>query len=371
MNWLRDVVRPKLNALVGGQKDIPDNLWHKCPSCGEMIFHRDLEKNLHVCQHCGHHMRISAQKRLELLFDEAAWTALDEPKTPQDPLKFKDRDRYTDRLKKARAKTGREDAVVAATGTIGGHPCVVALLDFDFMGGSMGIAVGEAILNAAKKAVEMNAPLIAITGSGGARMQEGILSLMQLPRTTVAVEMVKDAGLPYIVLLTDPTTGGVSASFAMLGDIQIAEPGAVIGFAGRRVIEQTIRETLPGDFQTAEYLLDHGMIDMVVRRKDLPETIGRIIGLLTEPTPDRDLLPAPDAADPDAPDAKDGAGSEAEPDAEAEAKAKDAAKAPAKPKTKAVGAAVVGESDSADAHSAADPAAAPETGEPETSAGPQ
>lgn len=297
MNWLRDVVRPKLNALVGGQKEIPDNLWHKCSNCGEMIFHRDLEKNLHVCQHCGHHMRIGAQKRLELLFDDGAYTAMEQPKTPQDPLKFRDRERYTDRLKKARAKTGRDDAVLAASGTIGGHTCVVALLDFDFMGGSMGIAVGEALLAAARKAVDLKAPLIAVTGSGGARMQEGILSLMQLPRTTVAVELVKDAGLPYIVLLTDPTTGGVSASFAMLGDIQIAEPGAVIGFAGRRVIEQTIRETLPGDFQTAEYLLDHGMIDMVVRRKDLAETLGRVIGLLTQTKPDRDLLPPPGSGD--------------------------------------------------------------------------
>jgi len=294
MNWLRDVVRPKLNALVGGQKEIPENLWHKCPSCSEMIFHRDMEKNLQVCQHCGHHMRINAKTRLTLLFDEGTYETLPEPKTPQDPLKFKDRERYSDRLKKARSKTGREDAVVAATGTIGGNTAVVALLDFDFMGGSMGIAVGEAFLQAARKAVELKAPLIAVTGSGGARMQEGILSLMQLPRTTVAVEEVKEAGLPYIVLLTDPTTGGVSASFAMLGDIQIAEPGAVIGFAGRRVIEQTIRETLPGDFQTAEYLYDHGMLDMVVHRSDLSETLGRIITLLMHTRPERELLPPPD-----------------------------------------------------------------------------
>ncbi|MHC8508076.1 MAG: acetyl-CoA carboxylase, carboxyltransferase subunit beta [Rhodospirillales bacterium] len=286
MNWLRDYVRPKLQNLVGGQKEIPENLWRKCPKCGEMIFHRDLEINLHVCQHCGHHMRINTEMRLGILFDEGDYELLPEPETPQDPLKFRDRERYTDRLKRTRAKTGREDAVAAAMGRIGGQKAVVALQDFSFMGGSLGVAAGEAFIEAAHKAVETGAPLIAVTCSGGARMQEGVLSLMQLPRTTVAVEHVKNAGLPYIVLMTDPTTGGVSASFAMLGDVQIAEPGAVIGFAGRRVIEQTIREDLPEDFQTAEYLLEHGMLDMVVRRADLRETLGRIIALLMDRPPE-------------------------------------------------------------------------------------
>lgn len=289
MNWLKNWVRPKLRELVG-QKDVPDHLWHKCPSCEEMIFHRDLEKNLHVCQHCGHHMRIGARKRFELLFDNAEYTTIELKQPVIDPLKFKDRKRYTDRLKEAQVKSGEKDAILVAHGKMGGTKTVIAALNFDFMGGSMGMAVGDGLIAAAHLAVVQQAPLIVIPASGGARMQEGILSLMQLARTTIAVEEVRDAGLPYIVLLADPTTGGVSASFAMLGDIAIAEPGAIIGFAGQRVIEQTIRETLPDGFQRAEYLLDHGMIDMVVRRSELRDELVRIVNLLRHPNPAADVL---------------------------------------------------------------------------------
>lgn len=279
MNWLTNYVRPKIRALYV-RKEVPDNLWHKCPSCEAMLFHRDLEENLHVCQHCGFHMRLDPVRRMATLFDGGEYTAADLPKSPVDPLKFRDQKRYTDRLKEAQTKTGRPDAVVVGTGTIGGLPAVVAAFDFGFMGGSMGIAVGEGILTAARLAVENKAPLIVVPASGGARMQEGILSLMQMPRTTVAVQLVKEAGLPYIVVLTDPTTGGVTASFAMLGDIHIAERGAQIGFAGARVIESTIRETLPEGFQRSEYLLEHGMVDMVVHRKDLRSTLSRVLDLL-------------------------------------------------------------------------------------------
>lgn len=282
MNWLTNYVRPKIRALVA-RKDVPDNLWHKCPNCEAMLFHRDLEENLSVCQHCGFHMRLDPLKRLETLFDGGEYHAIEVPKTPIDPLKFRDQKRYTDRLKEAQGKTGRNDAIVVGHGFMGGLPVVVAAFDFGFMGGSMGIAVGEGILAAAKAAVAQNAPLVVVPASGGARMQEGILSLMQMPRTTIAVEMVKEAGLPYVVVLTDPTTGGVTASFAMLGDVHIAERGAQIGFAGARVIESTIRETLPEGFQRSEYLLDHGMVDMVVHRKDLRSTLIRVLGLLTQP----------------------------------------------------------------------------------------
>ena len=247
-----------------------------------MIFHRDLEKNRRVCNHCGHHMRLDAVQRLEVLFDDSEYERIDLPKTPVDPLKFRDVKRYTDRIKDAHSKTGEDEAIIVAVGTIGGVRTVAAVLNFSYMGGSMGVGVGEGFVAAARKAVELGAPLLAVPSSGGARMQEGILSLMQMARTTVAVSEVKEAGLPYVVLLADPTTGGVSASFAMLGDIALAEPGAVIGFAGARVIEQTIRETLPEGFQRAEYLLEHGMLDMVVRRSELNERIGRILRLLTE-----------------------------------------------------------------------------------------
>ncbi|MDH5187473.1 MAG: acetyl-CoA carboxylase, carboxyltransferase subunit beta [Rhodospirillaceae bacterium] len=280
MNWLKDFVRPKLKELVSGGKETPENLWHQCPSCQQMIFHRDLEANIHVCQHCGHHLRIGVKKRLELLFDNGEYQTVELKTQVQDPLKFKDKKKYTDRLKEYQNKTGEKDALIIAHGKMSGMKVVIAAFNFDFMGGSMGIAVGEGIVTAARLAQVQDAALIIVPSSGGARMQEGALSLMQLPRTTIAVEEVKEQGLPYIVLLTDPTTGGVSASFAMLGDIQIAEPGCIIGFAGRRVIEQTIREELPNDFQKAEYLLEHGMIDMVVPRAELAETISRIISLL-------------------------------------------------------------------------------------------
>ena len=245
-----------------------------------MIFHRDLEKYHHVCQHCGHHMRIGSDARLSLLFNGDTYSSLELENTIADPLKFKDIKKYSDRLKDVRTKTGKKDAITVASGNISGHPIVVAVFDFSVRGGSMGIAVGDGLVAAAREAVDKKASLIVIPSSGGARMQEGILSLMQMTRSTVAVEEVKEAGLPYIVILTDPTTGGVTASFAMLGDIAIAEPGCQIGFAGQRVIEQTIREPLPEGFQTAEYLLDHGMVDMVVQRDQLRETLIRITGLL-------------------------------------------------------------------------------------------
>ena len=289
MNWLTNFVRPKLRELVG-QREIPDNLWDKCTSCGEMIFHRELEAANRVCPHCGHHMRLTAEQRLAMLFDDETFQTIELPKVAVDPLKFRDGKRYTDRLKDAQNTTG-DDALVVAHGTMGGMAVVVAALDFRFMGGSMGIAVGEGFLAAARLAVMQDAPLIAVTSSGGARMQEGILSLMQMARTTIGVEMVKEAGLPYIVVLADPTTGGVSASFAMLGDIAIAEPGAVIGFAGARVIEQTIRETLPEGFQRAEYLRDHGMVDMVVRRQELRQTLIRILGLIRHQGPSAEVVP--------------------------------------------------------------------------------
>ncbi|MGH6968773.1 MAG: acetyl-CoA carboxylase, carboxyltransferase subunit beta, partial [Stellaceae bacterium] len=281
MNWLTNFVLPKIRAVVA-KKEVPDNLWHKCPGCGQMLFHRELEANLHVCAACGHHLRLAPDKRLALLFDDGKYTAIELPKTLADPLKFRDRKRYADRLKDARgAKGTTRDAVVVAHGVIGGVAAVVCVFDFGFMGGSMGIAVGEALLAAARLAVLQEAALIVIPSSGGARMQEGILSLMQMPRTTLAVEMVKEVGRPYVVILADPTTGGVSASFAMLGDVTLAEPGAVIGFAGARVIEETIREKLPEGFQRAEYLLEHGMVDVVVPRRDLKATLGRILGLLS------------------------------------------------------------------------------------------
>ena len=285
MNWLKNFVKPKLRGLVGGQKEIPQHLWHKCPACGVMIFHRDLERNLHVCQQCGHHMRIGAKVRLAMLMDDGQYQALALPNSITDPLKFRDIRKYTERLKEAQSKTSSHDALVVADGRVGGHRAIVAVFDFSFMGGSMGIAVGEGLLVAARRAVAERAPLVVIPSSGGARMQEGILSLMQMTRSVIAVNEVKAARLPYIVVLTDPTTGGVSASFAMLGDVAIAEPGAIIGFAGARVIEQTIREKLPAGFQKAEYLLEHGMVDMVVERKLLRDTLVRLFGLLSVPRP--------------------------------------------------------------------------------------
>lgn len=283
MNWLSDFIRPRISSLVS-QKDMPDNLWKKCPSCEGMLFHTELSKNHNVCYHCNHHMHIDVIGRLKLLFDEGDYRTIPTPKVPLDPLRFKDRKRYTDRMKDSQNKTKRRDAIVIAKGTMGGLPVVIAGFDFSFMGGSMGTAVGEGIVKAAEHAVKEEAALIVIPSSGGARMQEGALSLMQMPRTIIAVKSVKRAGLPYIVLLTNPTTGGVSASFAMIGDIHVAEPGTTIGFAGRRVIQETVRETLPDDFQTAEYLLEHGMVDMVVSRADLKEKLGKTLGLLMNKT---------------------------------------------------------------------------------------
>ncbi|HUY68087.1 MAG TPA: acetyl-CoA carboxylase, carboxyltransferase subunit beta [Alphaproteobacteria bacterium] len=280
MSWLANFVRPKIRALIGKKKEIPDNLWDKCPGCGAMLFCRELEENLHVCRQCGFHLKLGAEKRLKLLFDDGAYKNIALPKVPADPLHFRDQKRYGDRLKEARAKTGNQDAILAGEGGMGGIPCVIAAFDFAFMGGSMGMAVGEGLIAAARRAVELDAPFIAIPASGGARMQEGALSLMQLPRTIIAADEVKQAGLPYIVVLTDPTTGGVTASFAMVGDIHIAEKGALIGFAGARVIQNTIRETLPPGFQRAEYLAEHGMVDLVVERKDLRATLIRVLGIL-------------------------------------------------------------------------------------------
>ena len=290
MNWLTSFVRPKIRALVSKTTETTDKLWLKCPACGQMMFHRDLEAALFVCTSCGHHLRMDAKRRLAMLFDDGQYQRIELPKTPHDPLKFRDLKRYADRLKASQTATGEADAIVVAHGTIGGLPAVVAAFEFEFMGGSMGVAVGEALVAAANLAKLQAAPLIVIPASGGARMQEGILSLMQMPRTVIATMQLRDAGLPYVAVLSDPTTGGVTASFAMLADIAIAEPNAVIGFAGARVIEETIRETLPEGFQRAEYLLEHGMVDMVVRRKDLRATLIRVLGLLMRPEPSAEVL---------------------------------------------------------------------------------
>ena len=279
MNWLTNYVLPKIRAFT--RKDVPDNLWKKCPACEQMLFHRELAANFEVCRNCGHHFRIGSQARFKMLFDDGAFELLELPKVAVDPLRFRDRKRYTERLRDSQAAHGPgSEAVAVAEGRIGGLPVVAAAFDFGFMGGSMGIAVGEALLVAARRAVGREAALVVVPASGGARMQEGILSLMQMPRTTIAVQRLRDAGLPYIVVLTDPTTGGVTASYAMLGDIHIAEPGAHICFAGPRVIQQTIREQLPEGFQRAEYLLAHGMIDMVVHRHKMRETLSRICQLM-------------------------------------------------------------------------------------------
>jgi acetyl-CoA carboxylase carboxyl transferase subunit beta len=282
MNWITNFVRPKIKALIATKKDVPENLWQKCPGCDAMLHHQEMLRHLNVCHHCGYHMRMGVNERLGMLFDGGAYKTAELPKIAVDPLKFKDRKKYIDRLKDAQQATGRKDGIVVAHGTIGGQNAVVAAFDFSFMGGSMGAGVGEGLVTAANLAVEKKAALIAVPASGGARMQEGIISLMQMPRSVVAVEEVKEARLPYIVILTDPTTGGVSASFAMLGDIHIAEPGAQIGFAGRRVIQETIRANLPEGFQTAEYLRDHGMVDLVVPRAELREKLGLLLGFLMQ-----------------------------------------------------------------------------------------
>jgi acetyl-CoA carboxylase carboxyl transferase subunit beta len=280
LNWLTNALPPKIKNLLSSKKEVPENLWIKCPETGEMVFHRDLEANQYVIPSSGFHMRMPARQRLAGLFDGGHYDRLPAPTVTADPLKFRDERRYTDRLKDARTKTGNEDAVIAGVGPLDGMTVVAAVQDFDFMGGSLGMAAGEAIIAAMMTAVERRAPFILYAASGGARMQEGILSLMQMPRTTVAVEALREAGLPYLVVLTNPTTGGVTASYAMLGDVHIAEPGALICFAGPRVIEQTIREKLPDGFQRSEYLREHGMVDMVVHRHELRATLSRLCRLL-------------------------------------------------------------------------------------------
>ena len=277
MNWLTRV----RNAMPFiAKRETEGNLWNKCPSCSQMIFIKEYEENLSVCTVCGHHGRIGPHARFHQILDEGSWKILPSPRAPEDPLKFRDSKKYVDRIKAARAATGEHDALLNAKGRIEGQGVVVGVQDFAFMGGSMGVGVGEAFIAGAKAALADKVPYIIFTAAGGARMQEGILSLMQMPRSTVAIAQLREAGLPYIVVMTDPTTGGVTASYAMLGDVQLAEPNALIGFAGQRVIQDTIREKLPEGFQRAEYLLDHGMLDMVVERKDLRETLGRLIGYL-------------------------------------------------------------------------------------------
>jgi len=284
MNWISNYVRPKINSLFS-RREMPENLWRACGECGQMIFHRELTDNLYVCPACHHHMGISPRERFVALFDGGAFVEVDVPEAAADPLHFKDQKRYPDRMKDARKKTGENEAMLVAKGAIAGVTAVAAGQDFSFMGGSMGMAVGNALIAAAEAAVNTGAPLIVFSAAGGARMQEGMLSLMQMPRTTIAVQMVQEAGLPFIVVLTHPTTGGVTASYAMLGDIQIAEPNALIGFAGARVIEQTIREKLPEGFQRAEYLLDHGMLDMVVDRREMRDELAKVLRLLMKLPP--------------------------------------------------------------------------------------
>ena len=279
MSWLTNFVRPKLRALIK-KSDSPNNLWIKCNSCGQMVYHKDLFETMNVCPNCDHHMKMTARQRIEWILDEGTIKELNVPEINIDPLKFRDSKRYLDRLKDAKSKTKSEDAIIMASGQIGGNRAMVVVLDFNFMGGSMGSAVGEGFLEATKEAVNLNIPLVIFTSSGGARMQEGIFSLMQLPKTVIGVNKLKEKNIPYIVVLTDPTTGGVSASFAMLGDVTFAEPAALIGFAGPRVIQSTVKETLPEGFQTAEYLLEHGMIDDVIPRKNLKAAISNTIFLL-------------------------------------------------------------------------------------------
>jgi len=293
MNWITNYVRPTINSLFS-RREVPENLWKKCSECGTMLFHRELAENLNVCTSCGHHMAITPRARFEALFDNGAFAEVKVPEPIADPLNFRDQKKYTERLKAAQRSTSEKEAMLVAEGEIGKTPIVAAAQDFTFMGGSMGMYVGNAIIAAAERAVELKRPLVLFSAAGGARMQEGILSLMQMPRTTVAVEMLREAGLPYIVVLTHPTTGGVTASYAMLGDVQIAEPNALICFAGPRVIEQTIREKLPEGFQRAEYLLDHGMLDRVTPRTEMRDELIQILRMLLglEPAQKGDL-PAP------------------------------------------------------------------------------
>jgi acetyl-CoA carboxylase carboxyl transferase subunit beta len=281
MNWISNVVRPKIRSFLN-RRDTPENLWIKCPETGQLVFYKDVEANSFVIPGSEYHMRMGATARMKSMFDNETWFDIAVPAVPVDPLKFRDERRYSDRLRDARNKTGTTDAVKLGYGKLDGLPVVIAVQDFDFMGGSLGMAAGEAVIKGLETAVAKSTPFIMFAASGGARMQEGILSLMQLPRTTVAVQMLREAGKPYIVVLTNPTTGGVTASYAMLGDVQIAEPGALVGFAGPRVIEQTIREKLPEGFQRAEYLREHGMVDMVIHRRQLRYTLSNLCRLLTK-----------------------------------------------------------------------------------------
>ena len=293
MNWINNYVRPRINSIFS-RRETPDNLWTKCEECGTMLFHREVSDNLNVCTSCGHHMAITPRERFKALFDGGIFTEVKVPAPTPDPLHFRDQKKYPDRLKAAQKQTGEAEAMLVATGEIGRTPIVAAGQDFSFMAGSMGMYVGNAIIAAAEKAVKLKCPLVLFSAAGGARMQEGILSLMQMPRTTIAVQMLKEAGLPYIVVLTHPTTGGVTASYAMLGDVQIAEPNALICFAGPRVIEQTIREKLPEGFQRAEYLLDHGMLDRVTPRTPMRDELIDITRMLMKlPPAVRGDLPAP------------------------------------------------------------------------------
>lgn len=278
MNWITNFVRPKLQAIVG-KKEVPDNLWETCPKCNQMLLRRELEINLFICKSCDHHFRISSNERIKELFGED-YFVIETPKVKSDPLKFKDKQKYSERLKNAKRKNQSEDAVSVVCGNLNEKKIIVAVFDFNFLGGSMGMAAGEAILKAAEFSIKNHYPLVIITSSGGARMQEGILALMQMPRTIIAVNSLEKNKIPFISVLADPTTGGVSASFAMLGDIIIAEKGATIGFAGARVIKETIKEKLPNNFQKSEYLFDKGMIDIVTHRKDLKKTLSKTIKLL-------------------------------------------------------------------------------------------
>jgi acetyl-CoA carboxylase carboxyl transferase subunit beta len=294
MNWISNYVRPRINSIFS-RREVPENLWSKCDECGTMLFHRELSDNLNVCTSCDHHMAITPRDRFGALFDGGIFTEVAVPTPTADPLHFRDQKKYPDRMKAAQRNTGEKEAMLVAMGEIGHTPIVAAAQDFSFMGGSMGMYVGNAIIAAATRAVETKRPLILFSAAGGARMQEGILSLMQMPRTTVAVEMLKEANLPYIVVLTHPTTGGVTASYAMLGDVHIAEPAALICFAGPRVIEQTIREKLPEGFQRSEYLLDHGMLDRVTPRGKLREELITITRMLLDLDPAvAGELPPPD-----------------------------------------------------------------------------
>lgn len=292
MNWIDNFVRPKIRSFLSNKRETPENLWVKDPESGEMVFYRDLEANQWVVPNSGYHMKIKPADRLATFFDEGKYDLVPVPAVPVDPLKFRDQKRYTDRLKESRAKTGYDDSVIVATGKLYDRDTTVAVQDFDFIGGSLGMAAGQGIITGLETAVTRKTPFVLFVASGGARMQEGIFSLMQMPRTTVAVLRLREAGLPFFVVFTDPTTGGVTASYAMLGDVHLAEPGARIGFAGARIIEQTIREKLPKGFQRSEYLHEHGMVDMVVHRHNLRSTIGSLAGILTRAEPSAELTGA-------------------------------------------------------------------------------